>query len=88
VVLADIISDSQSAFIKNRYILDNVITTHEVLHHVHKHKESSILFKVDFQKTFDFVNWGYLFILFNSEVLVLYGFLGCKNHYRGHVYIY
>jgi Reverse transcriptase (RNA-dependent DNA polymerase) len=49
LALGDIIGDAQYAFL-NRYILDSVIITHELLHHVHIYKESDLLFKVDFQK--------------------------------------
>jgi hypothetical protein len=54
MTLGEIIGEAQCAFLKNRYIFYSVITVHEVLHHVHISKEPDILFKVDFQKTFDF----------------------------------
>jgi hypothetical protein len=41
-----------------------VVTAHEVLHQVHKDKEQGLLFKVDFQKAFDYVSWAYLLDLF------------------------
>jgi Reverse transcriptase (RNA-dependent DNA polymerase) len=64
VVLNDIIGDSQSAFLKGRYILVCVVNAYEVLHQVHKDKDEGLLFKVDFQKAFDYVNWTYLLDLF------------------------
>jgi Reverse transcriptase (RNA-dependent DNA polymerase) len=60
VVLNDIIGDSQSAFLKGKYILDCVVTAHEVMYQVHKVKEEGLLFKVDFQKVFYYVSWIYL----------------------------
>jgi Reverse transcriptase (RNA-dependent DNA polymerase) len=67
VALEGIIGEAQCDFLKNIYILDSVITAHEVLHHVHISKEHGLLFKVDFQKAFDFVNWGYLFDTFTQR---------------------
>jgi hypothetical protein len=52
VALESIIGEAQCVFLKNRYILDSVITTHEILYHV--------------QKAFDFVNWRYLFDTFTQ----------------------
>jgi Reverse transcriptase (RNA-dependent DNA polymerase) len=67
IALESIIGEAQCAFLNNRYILDSVITAHEILHHVHTSKESCLLFKVDFQKAFDFINWGYLFDTFTQR---------------------
>jgi Reverse transcriptase (RNA-dependent DNA polymerase) len=64
LVLNEIIGESLSAFLKGRYILDCVVTAHEVLHQVHKDKEEGLLFKVDFQKAFDYVSWTYLLDIF------------------------
>jgi Reverse transcriptase (RNA-dependent DNA polymerase) len=60
IVLNDIIGDSRSAFLKGRYILNCVVTAHEVLHQVQKDKQEGMLFKVDFQKAFDYISWNYL----------------------------
>jgi hypothetical protein len=48
VALADIISETQYAFLKDLYILDSIITAYEILHHVHHTKEQGLLFKIDF----------------------------------------
>jgi hypothetical protein len=63
-VLNEIIRESQSIFLKGTYILDCVVTTHEVLHQVHIDKEEGLLFKVDFQKIFDYFSWTYLLDIF------------------------
>jgi Reverse transcriptase (RNA-dependent DNA polymerase) len=67
VALESTIGEAECAFLKNKYILDSVITAHEILHHVYVSKEPSLLFKVDFQKAFDFVNWRYLFKTFTQR---------------------
>jgi Reverse transcriptase (RNA-dependent DNA polymerase) len=64
IVLNEIIEESQSVFIKSRYILDCVVTAHKVLNQVHKDKDEGLLFKVNFQKTFDYISWTYLLDIF------------------------
>jgi Reverse transcriptase (RNA-dependent DNA polymerase) len=59
-VLDRLIGPNQLAFLKGHYILDAVVTAHEVLHHVKLHKEQGILLKLDFEKAFDNVNWSYI----------------------------
>jgi hypothetical protein len=64
IVLNEIIGESQSVFLKGRYIFDCVVTAHEVFHQVHIDIEEGLLFKVIFQKTFDYVSWTYLLDIF------------------------
>jgi Reverse transcriptase (RNA-dependent DNA polymerase) len=56
----NLIVHTQTAYIKGRYILDNVICAHETLHSIRKNKNKYFLFKIDFEKTFDKVNWQFL----------------------------
>lgn len=49
-VMEDIISDHQSAFIKGRYILDNVVILNELIEDAKKKRIPSVLFKIDFAK--------------------------------------
>jgi hypothetical protein len=39
----DLISPTQTAYIKGRYIMDNVVCTHETLHTIHKKIEVCIV---------------------------------------------
>lgn len=64
-----LIDDSQSAYIKGRLIGDNIVTAHELLHHVRITKQKGIFFKLDFKKAFDKVHWDFLI-----EVLHARGF--------------
>lgn len=50
------IGDEQSAFIKNRSILDGVVILNKVIDDAKKSKTSSLLFKVDFTKAYDSIN--------------------------------
>lgn len=64
-----LISSNQSAFIKSRYILESVVTAHEVLHSVHSSNESGLILKLDYEKAFDKVNLDFL-----GDLLSLRGF--------------
>lgn len=49
-VVEKVVAPVQTAFIRGRYILDGVIVLHEILHEIHRKKESSILIKVDLRR--------------------------------------
>lgn len=59
-VLDPLISNTQSAFIANRNILDGVVVINEVVDYVKKKKEKAFILKVDFEKAYDSVNWKFL----------------------------
>jgi hypothetical protein len=68
--LADrLISTNQSAFIRGRYILESVVTAHEIIHDVHKNKEDGLILKLDYEKAYDKVS-----IEFLEEMLKQRGF--------------
>lgn len=50
-------------------MIDHIACAHEVLHYVHKQKLKGLLFKLDYEKAFDKVNWEFLI-----EVLKARGF--------------
>jgi hypothetical protein len=68
------ISFQQSAFIKGRFILESVVTAHEIIHEVHSKKSQGLVFKIDYEKAYDRVNLDFLY-----EILVGRGF-GPKNN--------
>ena len=55
-VLQRLIASNQSDFLKGRYILESVVTAHEVLHFVHLSKRQQLVLKLDYEKSFDEVN--------------------------------
>nr|GEY52774.1 RNA-directed DNA polymerase, eukaryota [Tanacetum cinerariifolium] len=69
VVIADIVSDTQSAFIAERQILDGPFILNEVLHWCKRKNKKAMFFKVDFAKAYDSVRWDYLI-----DVLEAFGF--------------
>jgi hypothetical protein len=59
-VMGTVISGTQSVFVKDRQILDGILVANEVVDEARKLKKELLLFKVDFKKAFDSVDWGYL----------------------------
>nr|GEZ85850.1 RNA-directed DNA polymerase, eukaryota [Tanacetum cinerariifolium] len=69
MVIADIVFDSQSAFVAERQILDGPFILNEVLHWCKRKNKKAMFFKVDFAKAYDSVRWDYLI-----DVLEAFGF--------------
>jgi hypothetical protein len=55
-VADDIISESQTTFIKGRNILEGVLILHEVIHELGSKKQNGIILKLDFEKAYDKVH--------------------------------
>ncbi|GJY58836.1 RNA-directed DNA polymerase, eukaryota [Tanacetum coccineum] len=60
MVIYELISDVQSAFVPNRQILDGPFILNELISWCKSHKSKAMIFKVDFEKAFDSVRWDYL----------------------------
>ncbi|GAU46852.1 hypothetical protein TSUD_241610 [Trifolium subterraneum] len=60
LVIGSVISESQIAFVKDRQILDDILISNEVVDEARKSKKELMLFKVDFEKAYDSVDWRYL----------------------------
>src|SRR3954463_5084908 len=55
-----VVRHSQTAFMQGRNILDEVVILHETIHELHSKKLNGVLFKIDFEKAYDKVNWSSL----------------------------
>jgi hypothetical protein len=53
-----VVSPSQTAFMHGRYILDGVVTLQETVHEMHRKKLNVVIFKINFEKTYDKVKWS------------------------------
>jgi len=60
-VLSSVIDESQSAFIKNRGILESVLMANEVVEDLKRSERSGLCLKVDFEKAYDSVSWVFLY---------------------------
>ncbi|GJV47243.1 RNA-directed DNA polymerase, eukaryota [Tanacetum coccineum] len=69
LVIADLVSDTQSAFVANRQILDGPFILNEIFHWCKRKRKQAMFFKVDFAKAYDSVRWDYLL-----DVLEAFGF--------------
>jgi hypothetical protein len=58
--MGKVVSETQSAFVKDRQILDGILIANEAVDEARKMKKEMLLFKVDFEKAYDSVDWGYL----------------------------
>jgi hypothetical protein len=56
LVIGKVISESQTAFVKDRQILDGILIANEAVDEAHKTKKELVLFKVDFEKAYDSVD--------------------------------
>ncbi|GJW98630.1 RNA-directed DNA polymerase, eukaryota [Tanacetum coccineum] len=66
LVISDLISDVQFAFVANRQILDGPFILNELLSWCKFHKTKAMIFKVEFEKAFDSVRWNYLDDILNN----------------------
>jgi hypothetical protein len=59
-VAGRIIHKSQTAFLKGRNIINSVLALHEILHEIKKNRKIEVVLKLDFEKAYDKVHWGFL----------------------------
>jgi hypothetical protein len=59
-VMDPIISKNQSAFIKGRFLADEVVVVNEVVDLARRLKKECLILKVDFEKAYDSVSWSFL----------------------------
>jgi len=62
-VLDKVIDHRQSAFLEGRRLLDSVLVGNETLEEAKRKKKKCVLFKVDYEKTYDLVRWELLFYM-------------------------
>ncbi|GLU09187.1 hypothetical protein SLE2022_260600 [Rubroshorea leprosula] len=65
-VLDLVISPNQTAFIGGRHITDGIIITNEIIHEAKQSKKPMLVFKADFEKAYDSINWEFLAEMMNK----------------------
>ena len=68
-VLHETIHSTQGAFVQGRQILDAVLIANEIVNERRRSGEKGVVFKIDFEKAYDHVSWGFL-----DHVLEMKGF--------------
>ncbi|GKV09195.1 hypothetical protein SLEP1_g20735 [Rubroshorea leprosula] len=58
--MSEIISETQSAFLGGRQLTDSVLALNEVVDEIKKSKQKAFVFKADFAKAYDCVDWAFL----------------------------
>ena len=58
-ILGSVISDSQSAFVKGKQILDGILIANEVVDEAKRMNKELLMFKVDFEKAYNLVDLNY-----------------------------
>jgi hypothetical protein len=59
-IASKLISPSQTTFMSGRNIMKGVVMLHGTIHEIHQKKMSEVILKLDFEKTYDKVNWEFL----------------------------
>lgn len=59
-VLGVVISKEQSNFFSRRHISQSILMANEIVDEANRRKQPFLLFKVDFEKACDCVNWEFL----------------------------
>uniref|UniRef100_A0A803QQM3 Reverse transcriptase domain-containing protein n=1 Tax=Cannabis sativa TaxID=3483 RepID=A0A803QQM3_CANSA len=66
-VLGETISETQSAFVEGRQILDSVLMANEAVEDYRSRGKKGIVLKIDFEKAYDRVDWGFLDLVMRKK---------------------
>jgi hypothetical protein len=69
VICNRLLAPNQTTFVKGRFILESVVSAHEIIHRAVKKNENGVILKLDYKKAYDRVSWHFL-----EEMLVTRGF--------------
>lgn len=60
IVIGNKVGKVQNEFIEgHQYILDGMLIAHKIMKYLRKKKDRCINFKVDFEKSYDSIEWGF-----------------------------
>jgi hypothetical protein len=60
IIGEDLIALNQTTLIRGRFILESIVSAHEIIHDVVQKKESGLVFKLDYEKAYDRVDRSFL----------------------------
>ena len=60
-VIDKIVSQDQTAYVKHRYMGNNIRLVEDVIEYFDSNRKRGLLFMVDFKKAFDSLNWNFMF---------------------------
>ncbi|XP_073107305.1 uncharacterized protein [Elaeis guineensis] len=66
-VISTLITDAQSAFIKNRHIIDSYLSVAEIIAASTRSKTGGLALKLDFEKAFDTVSWKFILAILKAR---------------------
>lgn len=73
-VIGSVITESHLTFVKRRQNLDGIISANEVVDDSRMLKMKLLLFKVDYEKAFDLVDWNYFEVVMRKmNFTILWG---------------
>ncbi|KAK2634507.1 hypothetical protein Ddye_029299 [Dipteronia dyeriana] len=59
-VIGSVVGEHQMAFVQYRQILDSFVIVEEIIHHWKMSKDGGLMVKLDFEKTYDSLNYNFL----------------------------
>jgi hypothetical protein len=65
-VIGFVISNMQSAFISGRQIFDGILISYKIADEPERKYKEVMLFKVDFEKTYDSIDWNFLDVVMSK----------------------
>ncbi|XP_028063530.1 uncharacterized protein LOC114266796 [Camellia sinensis] len=65
-VMPEVISETQSAFLGGGNIFDGILIANEIVDGWKKAKKKGLLFKLDFEKAYNSINWEFLFSMLSN----------------------
>jgi hypothetical protein len=60
-ILCDrLLAPNQTVFVRGRYILESVVSAHEIIHEAIKSGQMGLVLKLDYEEAYDRVDWQFL----------------------------
>jgi hypothetical protein len=69
ILAKKVVSPTQTAFMPSRNIMEGVVILHETIHELHTKKRDGVIFKIDFEKSYDKIK-----LYFPQQTLRMKGF--------------